>query len=455
MKIRRFLDSKFYIPFVFIISFVSWFLSYISRKGIIDSNLIDFIEYCELIGYGSISLLFLINFKNTYYFIPLFIFIPFMFARPFDAIDIPYCVIIGGVLVAIGLILNYFIYKPKLMFGKFLLGLIVLGIAIILSGIGYKSDNYFIQLIFSFCCVGAFILLYVSISSSASVDFHNIARLFLYLGLFLSLQLIVYYCVQDNILDSFLSKDSNVGWGISNNIALMLLFTMPFALYLATQNRRVLCVLYLLTFILELLCIVFTYSRGAVVAMIIGIIIMIPFIIIEVVNKKTFYISLSTILCFICLFVLIFCFSHKTEAARIFEILTSLDIHNGNGRYEIYKKCLQNLKEYKIFGKGIFSQFNGDNYGNTSYVWGHSTITQTASTMGGFGLLSIFFHFGQKYYVLLKNATNYKMIIFYSFFISGLYGLVDISYYFVNYMIPLVIVMALLEKLMKADSERI
>ena len=65
--------------------------------------------------------------------------------------------------------------------------------------------------------------------------------------------------------------------------------------------------------------------------------------------------------------------------------------------------------------------------------------------MGLFGCFAMLVHLFQKYFVLLKKPNVWKITVVASFAISGFYGLFDVSYYFVNYMIPLVLGMAMLE----------
>jgi len=45
----------------------------------------------------------------------------------------------------------------------------------------------------------------------------------------------------------------------------------------------------------------------------------------------------------------------------------------------------------------------------------------------------------------LRQINIEKIIIIFSFAMSGLYGLFDVSYYFMNYMILLIITMAVVE----------
>ena len=452
--IKKFLNSYLYIPTVFLISLTFWLIAYLSKNNVIDNIIIYKIENISLITFGVIALLLLVFFKNTYYFIPWVIFIPFVFARPFDALSIPSCIYIGLGLMVVGLILNIIIYKPKLKIGQFFFGLLVLCIAFVLGGINVKTDNSSFQLMITTICVVAFLLVYCLIASSSSIKFDEIARLFTYLGIFLVIQLIVFFYLYEDITVAFLNKVTNVGWGISNNIALILLFTFPFTLYLAFSKKHVYTIIYSLLTYIQIVAIIITYSRGAILSLAIGIIILIPFVIWKAKDKITLIASVVILIAVTIFGIFKIKEIYPDEFLKIYEIVTKLDFENMNGRTPIYEDCINALKEYPIFGKGVLATFTEDPNGVVVYEWGHSTILQTVRTMGSVGCIAMLFHLGQKYFVLFKKINVAKMTVIASFAISGLYGLFDVSYYFINYMIPLILCMAMLECLFKNSGEQ-
>ncbi len=445
IRLRKFLDSYFYIPVVFIVSFVFWYIAYSHR---LDDNALVFmnkVENIALVTFGVVAALLLVLFKNTFYFIPWIIFVPFIFARPFDVLTIPVFIYVGLGIMVLGLVLNIIIYKPKLKIGKFFWGFLILCIAFVLGGINVPTENFVFQLFLTLLCVCAFLLLYCMIASSSQVDFKVIARLFTYLGIFLICQLAVYFFSQEDILAGFLSKNSNVGWGVSNNVALMLLFTFPFTFYLAMQAKNAKTIIYSILAFVQMFGIVVTYSRGSIFSLLIGLIVFLPFVIVKAKDK----ISLCGILIVILIVLVIGIFKFKTsmpeEFKQIHDILLKINLDNLNGRTPIYEECLKVLKENMIFGQGILSSYKDNGSGELVYEWGHSTILQTVRTMGLFGCFAMLVHLFQKYFVLLKKPNVWKITVVASFAISGFYGLFDVSYYFVNYMIPLVLGMAMLE----------
>ena len=91
---------------------------------------------------------------------------------------------------------------------------------------------------------------------------------------------------------SLLSKGVAVGWGISNNIGLILLFTIPFTFYLAITNKTGKTMAYTFISFCQMITIIFTYSRGSIIALTLGLIFLLPLLqllvllIIEMKRKK-------------------------------------------------------------------------------------------------------------------------------------------------------------------------
>ena len=447
--IKKYLNSRLYLLTVLIVSMAFWLIAYLSHCKKIDVNIQPKIENISLLSFGIICFIVLVFNSNTFYFIPWIIFIPFVFARPFTALEIPKTIFIAAGIMGVGLVLNLIIYRPKLKLGHFFIGLAVLCIAFILGGINVPNDNSRFQLLLTVICVFFFLLLYVVIASSAHTDFKMICRMFTYLGVFLVFELAVYFITFVNSIPTFFWKVSNVGWGVSNNIALMLLFTFPFTVYLVLTSKHIKTIFYVLIMTVQCLAIIFTYSKGAIVSMIVGLIFLIPLSIWKAQDRITIIISV-VVLFLVFSAVLLYLYKYRNEEFIILaKMAFNINFENFNGRKIIYEDCIKSLKEYPIFGKGILATFQD----NGEYDWGHSTIFQTVRTMGWVGIIGMSIHLIQKYFVLIYRPSLWKIITVASFAISGLYGLFDVSYYFINYMIPLIFGMAIIECLFREGGK--
>lgn len=447
--IKKFLDSRFYLPFVCLVSMTFWLLAYLSHNEKLNIELQSKIENISLLAYGSICALLLVFNRNTFYIIPWVIFIPFVFARPFTAMDIPVCIFYGVGLMLIGLVINIILYRPKLKIGHFFIGLMILCIAFVLGGINVPSENSKYQLILLSACVIAFMLMYTLLASSSKADFKRICKMFTYLGIFLVFELCIYFLIQPDLHQALLQKNSTVGWGISNNIALILLFTFPYTVYLGLTSKGIKTIFYVLVVACQCLGIVFTYSRGATFSMLAGIAVMIPLCIWKAEDRITTSITIGVTLLVLGA-VLLYYYKFKNEDYQKFiDVALHYDLDNLNGRTPIYEDCINALKEYPVFGKGVLSTFNEDG----TYAWGHSTILQTVRTMGWVGTIAMIIHLIQKYFVLVYRPSLWKVTVAASFAISGLYGLFDVSYYFINYMVVLILCMAVIECLFRKTGE--
>lgn len=445
-KIQKGLNSKYYLPTISLIVLIFWFIPYlIQQRYYITGTAVNAVEGFGLILLAIIALIVLIFYKETYYAIPIITFVPFMFSHPFDVYTSPACLYIAIAILAFGLIIHFIRFRTKLKFGHFLGGIILLGIGIMLGGINIKTDTrWFNFLIVSGCVVG-FVILYVFLSSTIKITYEDIARLMTYLGIILVIQSVAYYIVKPGGISNVLAKGMTVGWGISNNIALILLFTSPFTLYLAITNEKKKCIMYLLITLLQFMIVVMTYSRGAILSLAIGICFMLPISIKKANDRKNF---IKLILIFIGVIVVLlglFLIFFKEYANKFFEEIFTINLDNYNGRGPIYEQSIKIVKQFPIFGRGILSNFDE---GGT-YIWGHSTYLQTAMTMGLVGVVLITIHLIQKYFYLARNIKLWQITTIFGLAMSDFYGLFDVSYYFINYMLILVVVLVSIEELIE------
>lgn len=445
-KIQKGLDSKYYLPIMSLMMGILWFIPYfIQEKFFITGTLVNTIEGFGLIVVAAFASFVLLFYKKTYYAIPMITFVPFMFSHPFDVYTSPISLYIAIFILAFGLIIHFIRFKLKLKFGHFLGGILLLGIGVILGGINVKTDMRWWNLLIVSGCVIGFILLYVFLSSTIKVTYEEIARLMTYLGLILVMQSMAYFIVKFEGINSLFSKGMTVGWGISNNVALMLLFTSPFTLYLVITNEKKKCIVYFILTILQFMVVVLTYSRGAILALAIGICFMLPISIKKASDRKTLVktilIAMAVFLVGVVLFLILF----NEYASQFLKELLNIDFSNYNGRGPIYEESIKIVKQFPLFGRGILGNFNE---GGT-YIWGHSTYLQTAMTMGVVGVVLITIHMVQKYFYLARNLQLWHITTIFGLAMSDFYGLFDVSYYFVNYMIVLVVVLISIEGLIE------
>lgn len=437
-------NSKVYLVLASLMLFIFWGLGFFSENKIIIENIALFTVGIVVL----LSFIFTDNINNILIFILL---IPFVFARSLDPLTIPVMIYVACGCLVIGLIIHYIKTKPKFKIASLFPGLCVLGIAMVFGGITLKSDYYFYQLGIMVFVVIMFLGAYIYLTStSKQIDFDNIAFMFTILGVFISMQSIIFFISQENFLESFTKKSLDVGWGGSNNIALILLFTFPFTFYLCLKSKKNNFLVYYILINIQAVTLFFTYSKGGIAAFAVELFALLIYGL--VINRKEKYnlykiliIYGSYVFC-VLMVLLIIGLKNPEYLKSIYTVLTTIDFKTFNNRFIIYKEAIANIQDNLIFGKGLlFSMFPVEGEVGNNYIWGHSTIIQTFSTMGIFGLLALLYHLFEKYYVLIKQANPEKIIIVMALAGSGLYGLFDVSYYFINYMVILIILFVVAE----------
>ena len=121
--------------------------------------------------------------------------------------------------------------------------------------------------------------------------------------------------------------------------------------------------------------------------------------------------------------------------------LTKINLDSINGRVPIYEKMLEELKSQPIFGFGMFHSFGQGGTEEIPYLWGHNTFIHAAYTLGLLGFGAMVFHHIQKYLFCFKNRRFEKVVLFFSFLATDIYGFIDVSYFFINFMIVLLIIL--------------
>ena len=452
-KLNNFLKSNIYPYFVMVLIFVFWLISYLSCEGKINPNTVNIVEWIEMIVIGVSFLLISVLSKELDPMTPIVMYTPFIYAHPFYVISMPYSLFLGIGCLVLGLIIHQIIYKPKLKFGRNFFGICALAVAMTLGGISTKAEYLKMQFFACLAIGSAILFLYYSFSNN-KYGFRGVSHNLNALGVLLVLQIATFFILSSNFVESFFTKCVSVGWGIENNTSLMLLLTIPFTVYLVVTSKKLMQVLYVILTVLQFSAILFTYSRGATAAIVLGLVVMIPVGLILTKDKLTYSISLGVVILLFGGFFLVLYTKYHDYYEQFLDYALRINIDNMNGRTPIYESIIASFKENPIFGKGMLSPFyNIIETGVGEYQWGHSTFLHTLLTMGSFGVLALFYHFFEKYFYLIKKMNKEKFFVLMGFLLSEMYGMIDVSYYFINYMIVLIIALAIIENLIGKKEE--
>ena len=455
MEGRKKVLTYLYIYACAILILLVWLFSLMKNKEVIHYHF-D-IESLGLTVIGLLSMLILIFIEDSFFLGVLLLLTPFSFAREFDIANVPPCLYLVLAFALIGMILHLFIYRTRIKRGTYFISLLLFCIGTTLGGLINSSvflSSFFTSLGLSVAIM--FFYIYI-VSYLGDHSFNELCHIMLAIGIVLILQTVLYQKII-NPDTMFLSKDAHYGWACTNNLALMLLFTFPFGIYLTINSKNIFSLFASIIVVLEAITIMMNYSRGATFVMFIMLPICIIYAFIKSKTKLWFalYYVITLFVAFI-IFVLIASFDRELFDA-IWANVFHFNISTLNGRKDVYIFMLEESKNHIFFGKGLLSTMNIEIYrpidpnSADNYMWAHNTFIHVLFISGIFGLVCFLGHLYTKYKKLLIDANPKKMTIMFAFLISGFYGLMDISYYYIIYMVVLIVVMALIEKTINKEE---
>lgn len=443
-------SELFFLACIAIIMYIFWLFPFLSYRNLLSSTIRKPMEIAILLASGlAVSLLTFLK-KNVYWLFVFVSFIPFVFAHPFDANTVPWALYVAGAFTILGIIATMIRMRLKWKIGPFFFGLAALGASCLLGGFGKWEYYFWPQLVIVSLVVGGILFLYIFLTSMPRISLRKFAWIMVALGLFISFQSMTYWLSSPNIKEALLTKQLTAGWGISNNIAVILLLLLPFLFYFMLTYRKWKSLLFMLLAVGEMGIIGLSYSRGGIAAMLFMTILAYIYCAIKTKERKWFFLTSSAILLVIIALFLVFRFCYPGAFQRFTKLLFSR-LEGLNGRIPIYKAFLRAMKKNFMFGNGLFGPFYFSvDVPQGAYQWGHNTLLHTFYTLGLTGILAIFYHFYEKYNYLWKTRKSlFSVVVFLSFFGSGLYGLIDISYFFINYMVLFILILSVLPSLEK------
>ncbi|MGN1295712.1 MAG: O-antigen ligase family protein [Bacilli bacterium] len=431
-KVRSLLNNKYieeiYVILVLLISFLGW-----NYNSIVGISILVFVATLAIITTNDLK-----------YIIPIVIFLPFSIGFSFSATEVPIpLIVIVGIFVVVLTLFTIFngIHLSKMKSSIPLLGI---GITTLIPILWFTPKDES-QVMFYFVYFGnlLFFVLYFLLSNGIREDGKIIiSKSFAYLIVLFTLQLII-RIIQINGKFVIMEDIFYCGWGLCNEVGIMLCFSLPFAFYLINKSNSTLLFLYRLIFIIVGgIGIFFSYSRASYIFG--GLIIILSFITSSIINKnKKSMIIMGILLIIVLVVAVVFNELLIRIISKVFE-----DGLESNGRIKLYNTAwniitssLRNI----IFGAGsctyIGKLFTAGGIQEGQVVF-HSTFFQTMIVGGIFCLAFLLIHLVQKYKMLFSLEKKLAIPLFISFILVDAYGMMDNTYHMFYYMIPLVTIMA-------------
>ena len=325
-----------------------------------------------------------------------------------------------------------------------IIGMLVLGAAYLMSGIGNQNYSEVAgkNLIFAAIQFASIILLYFIFT--ATIDWQSVRKdyfawLGVIMGIVVCLQIFNIYVTAGVIQNGVINRSKILtGWGIYNNIGALVSMSIPFAFYLACKKKHNYIYLILATFLLiGLIC---SCSRGSIVG---GVFIYaFSFIVtfFKAENKKVFRISSAVLIGVVVILCLIFSSTLIELFKKVPSIIKNTQDNsiafNDSSRFKIYENGFYSFLNNPIFGESFYP---------TSYVpygfstiesfssffpprW-HNTVIQILSSCGSVGMIAYGFHRFQTIKLIAKKPSTEKSFIGLSILALLLMSLLDCHFF--------------------------
>ena len=250
---------------------------------------------------------------------------------------------------------------------------------------------------------------------------------------------------------NILSIIFQLGWGVCNEGGLMLCFLMPFVFYIVIKSKNI----YVSMFgnakiILILAAILLTNSRGA---LIFGLLEYGILMILTIIFSKERLFNIAFMLFFV-IFVLM-AINIKYGIVQFFEDIYDNVFFNqlsSSGRSHMWEMAgwrFERTWYTRVFGSGIITDFDymRSHRGDAMiFVVYHSTFYEMLVVGGIIGIIGLSIHFIEKYHQIINLDLSFTFTMLTGYAVLDLYGMIDNSYGMFYYMVPLMILMAVLDK---------
>ncbi|MDE7216134.1 MAG: O-antigen ligase family protein [Clostridia bacterium] len=295
--------------------------------------------------------------------------------------------------------------RHKFHTGKMLIPLMAVAYAMLIGGSGYTTKQEF------FNALPDFVLLGLGVPAVYTLYNHFLKRdenrdiplyfskTMMYIGLVMCLQLLVVIIKSKQPVCEWYDIVWDVGWANRNGLATYMIFTAGMTTYLSTRYRQ--GWVFLAIGLFQYLCLIMTFSRGAIIFGVISGIAAFAFTLIKAPNKKLhiLYIAFIALACLIIYVVL-----HKDINAMLSALLNRG--MGDSGRFDLYIEAWELFKANPIFGVGKGYVGTGTPTNEIGIYWFHSTFFQVIACMGIIGLIAYVYYYWARLKILFSNINR-------------------------------------------------
>lgn len=373
--------------------------------------------------------------------------------------------------IVVGIVVNIVRFRPNFKFLSYktvtatTVAILAFCVAVMFSGIarGERYQNFSEHGLYATIVgvLGAMLglcYLFFSATISGGEDGKRVLRHLTFLmfasSVVIVLQLIVYYSVNGGmsaVINGFVEKSVELGWGGPNNYSIILGMMMPATLYYAVKHGKY-SPLFIIFACIQYFFIFASASRGAVLFGAAGLIASLGYAI-----YKSEYRGRMILTTCIAMFLTVVIVMAKADVIHNTVSKFMEKALNENGRIPLWQDAVKNFKANPIFGTGFDYFLGGHQGGNidgyTPY-WYHSTFFQALASTGLVGLLAWINLEVVRLRAFVSAPCDEKWFIFFGYSVFWLYGMVDVFYFTPNGLIFLFVITLAIEKSIEAQKLR-
>jgi hypothetical protein len=274
-------------------------------------------------------------------------------------------------------------------------------------------------------------------------NYLNISKLFLYLGLFVTLEMFYFlYDTQLPIIDVIRMRQINLGWENLNVVIYHNILSIPLAAYLVMHEKNK--IFYMILALFSLVGILLTLSRSSILTVAVMVLFIAPYMFITAKEQRK-SLLINTGIFIVTVVVIGLILERYGVISGYLDSLLGRDLFRYQDRYEIILVAKDILLQYPIFGGGglYTSRVYLQDIGAINY---HNTIAQ-ASTLGFTGLIAFVYLFVQKTRLIIKPKSHMKyyllVLLFTTAFVNGS---LQPMYFYTTYLVSIFLLIAIYEK---------
>lgn len=345
--------------------------------------------------------------------------------------------------------LIFFVTKFKKRNRPFMwIGLLLIGISFAISGVR-QDGSVFVSNHFTDAIIMCLILfLYIFFAFTIEIDKRYISKCLLYLGVYVAIQFFATYIIISIENPSLLFEvRPNLIWGTCNAAALVILLAFPAGGYLYIEKPNF---FYFFLTRLAFIGVLFSTSRGGIICGILAVVATDVYARLKMNDYRKYnLVYFGTTAMILVALVLSFDIIKPLIEFNIERFITGGDLNDfSSGRIDLYKDSIKAFLSSPITGVGTVLAVK---YNVTA--WYHSTFFDTLAATGVVGTIMFAVHLFQKYHLLLKNRKDpFVFFVYIGFIFSGLYGMIDVSYYNLIWLMLFVIILAAVEVQTKVET---